>query len=66
VIIRDPRGALMHVRTASGECLGCIEVGLFEIVKSIVLEEAVASAREGIPAEAASRAIVPPASRSQP
>jgi hypothetical protein len=53
LIVRDPRGSLMHVRSASGECLGCVEVGLFEVVRAIVLEEAAAPAREGIPAEAA-------------
>jgi hypothetical protein len=30
---------LVHVRKADGECVGCIEVGLFEIVKALVLDE---------------------------
>ena len=39
VIVRDARGALVHVRTAEGECVGCIEVGLYEIVRSLILAE---------------------------
>jgi hypothetical protein len=39
LISRDARGSLVHVRKADGECVGCIEVGLFEIVKALVLEE---------------------------
>jgi hypothetical protein len=38
-LVRDARGALVHVRTATGECIGCIEVGLFEIVRQVVEEE---------------------------
>ena len=38
-LVRDARGSLVHVRKADGECVGCIEVGLFEIVKALVLEE---------------------------
>lgn len=40
-IERDTRGSLVHVRKRdSGECVGCIEVGLYEIVRSIVEQEA--------------------------
>jgi hypothetical protein len=40
VIVRDARGALVHVRTReTGECIGCIEVGLFEIVRRVVVAE---------------------------
>ena len=39
-IARDPRGSLVHVRSRqSGECLGCIEVGLYEIVRMLILSE---------------------------
>jgi hypothetical protein len=38
-LVRDARGSLVHVRKADGECVGCIEVGLFEIVRALVLEE---------------------------
>jgi hypothetical protein len=37
--MRDARGALVHVRTQSGECIGCIEVGLFEIVRQVIEDE---------------------------
>jgi len=37
--VRDPRGSLVHVRKRDGECVGCVEVGLFEIVKALVLDE---------------------------
>jgi len=47
VIVRDPRGSLVHVRrrddgdgtSAVAECVGCIEVGLYEIVRSLILAE---------------------------
>ena len=47
VISRDARGSLVHVRrrdrgdgtSAVAECIGCIEAGLFEIVRALVLEE---------------------------
>ena len=39
VIVRDARGSLVHVRKADGECVGCIEVGLFEIVRSLILAD---------------------------
>ena len=54
VIVRDARGSLVHVRNArTGECLGCIEVGLFEIVREVLREEFAATAGEGTPAAAA-------------
>jgi hypothetical protein len=46
VIVRDARGSLVHVRRRSdGECVGCIEAGLFEIVRALALEEPAAAAR---------------------
>ena len=40
VIARDARGSLVHVRRRDdGECIGCIEAGLFEIVRSIIVAE---------------------------
>jgi hypothetical protein len=38
-IVRDARGALVHVRTESGECIGCIEVGLFEVIRMVIEHE---------------------------
>jgi hypothetical protein len=51
VITRDARGALVHVRTAQGECIGCIEVGLYEIVRMLIANEeaAVSIQEEGVP-----------------
>ena len=37
VIARDGRGSLVHVRKGGGECVGCIEVGLYEIVRGLIL-----------------------------
>ena len=40
MIVRDARGSLVHVRDAkTGECVGCVEVGLFEIVRDLILRE---------------------------
>jgi hypothetical protein len=40
VIARDARGSLVHVRErATGECVGCLESALYEIVRMLVLEE---------------------------
>ncbi len=48
VIVRDARDALVHVRDArTGECVGCIEVGLFEIVRALIVDEAQTPARGG-------------------
>ena len=45
VIVRDPRGSLVHVRRRDdGECVGCIEVGLYEIVRALVVAEEAATA----------------------
>ena len=39
-LVRDARGSQIHVRDRrTGECLGCIEVGLYEIVRTLVLTE---------------------------
>jgi hypothetical protein len=44
VIVRDARGSLVHVRRRDdGECIGCIEAGLFEVVRALVLEEGTAA-----------------------
>lgn len=40
VITKDARSAQMHVRRRDdGACVGCIEVGLYEIVRSVILTE---------------------------
>lgn len=58
-IVRDARGSLVHVRRRDGgECIGCIEVGLYEVVRLIVLHERAALAVEGTPANAATREAV--------
>ncbi len=60
VIAKDARGAQMHVRRrVDGACVGCIEVGLFAIVRAVIEEEKEASTGEGTPAEAAREAMVP-------
>ena len=59
VIGRDARGALVHVRRRdTGECLGCIEAGLFAVVRAVIEEEMAASVREGTRTEAAEKAMV--------
>ena len=48
LIERDARGSLVHVRRANdGECIGCIEVGLYEVVRAIVIAEQARTAGEG-------------------
>ena len=38
VIVRDARGSLVHIRRRDdGECVGCIEAGLFEIIRDLVV-----------------------------
>jgi hypothetical protein len=40
LLVRDVRGSLVHVRhQKTGECFGCVEVGLFELLKSLILSE---------------------------
>jgi hypothetical protein len=47
VLVRDARGSLVHVRNRrTNECLGCIEVGLYEILRSLILAEAGGATRE--------------------
>jgi hypothetical protein len=59
VITKDPRGAQVHVRRRdTGECIGCIEAGLFAIVRAVVEEEMAASVLEGTRTEAAEEAMV--------
>ena len=37
-LVHDARGSLVHVRrTSTGECLGCIETGLFELLSALIL-----------------------------
>jgi hypothetical protein len=61
VIRKDSRGAQVHVvRRDTGECIGCVESGLFEIVRAVIEEELTTSAKEGIPAETVRKAIVTP------
>jgi hypothetical protein len=58
-IVRDARGALVHVRTDSGECIGCVEVGLFEVIREVIeQEQRRRSSGEGSPATAASAPIL--------
>jgi hypothetical protein len=58
--VKDARGALVHVRTDGGACVGCIEVGLFEIVRMVIEEEARAAAcgSEGSPGATAATLIL--------
>jgi hypothetical protein len=45
VLERDRRGSLVHVRVrGTGECLGCVEVGLFDLLRQLILAEATAEA----------------------
>ena len=40
MIVRDARGSLVHVRRRDdGECVGCIENGLFEIIRGLIVAE---------------------------
>jgi hypothetical protein len=56
VVVRDARGALVHIRRKDdGECVGCIEAGLYEIVRLLVLEAAASAAGEGSTTAAAGR-----------
>ena len=46
-LVRDPRGSQVHVRDRrSGECLRCVEAGLFEVLRLLVLDEAGGGRRE--------------------
>ena len=54
-IVRDGRGSLVHVRTNDGECIGCIEAGLYEAVRMVLREEFAASV-----GEAAAQIVSPP------
>jgi hypothetical protein len=48
VIVRDARGSLVHVRHGqNGECVGCIEVGRYEVVRALVIAEQARAAGEG-------------------
>jgi len=59
VITKDARGAQVHVRRRdTGECVGCIEAGLFAIVRALIEEEVAASVGEGTTTEAARKAIL--------
>ena len=61
-IVRDARGALVHVRTETGECIGCIEVGLYEIVRTVIEEEA-GRGGEGLPTAGHPKEILDRSSR---
>jgi hypothetical protein len=40
VIVRDARGSVVHVRRRDdGECVGCIEAGLFEVLRALIADE---------------------------
>jgi hypothetical protein len=48
VIVRDARGSLVHVRRRDdGERVGCIEVGLYEVLRRIILAETRETTAEG-------------------
>jgi hypothetical protein len=48
VIARDARGSLVHVRRRDdGECVGCIEVGLYQIVRGLILAAEVEAEKRG-------------------
>lgn len=48
-LLRDPRGSLVHIRKRSdGACIGCVEVGLFELIKALVLDEERRRERDGV------------------
>ena len=66
VIVRDARGSLVHVRTRDGECVGCIEAGLYEIVRALVLEEAGAAPPRRRAAPLKRRTDDPPAEEEDP
>lgn len=36
---RDPLGSLIHVKDARGACHGCIEAGLFDVVRELLRAE---------------------------
>jgi len=39
-LVRDPRGSVVHVRRRlDGECIGCVEAGLFEVIRALILAE---------------------------
>jgi hypothetical protein len=45
--VRDARGSLVHVRRKEdGECVGCIEAGLYELVRALILAESGDDRRE--------------------
>jgi hypothetical protein len=48
-LVRDARGSQMHIRDRrSGECLGCVEVGLFELVRMLIIDEERRRERDGV------------------
>ncbi len=62
---RDARGAVVHVRNRlSGECLGCIEVGLFEVIRALILEERKTSLTTDLAIPAYQSDVCPHAGRS--
>ncbi|MEX2225365.1 MAG: hypothetical protein WEB52_02820 [Dehalococcoidia bacterium] len=59
VIRKDARGAQIHVRRRdTGACVGCMEAGLYEVVRAVIEEEVAAPTEEGIQVEAARKAMV--------
>jgi len=50
-LVRDPRGSVVHVRKQDGECIGCVETGLFEVLRAlIVADEESRRLRDGVEA----------------
>ena len=40
ILVRDTRGSLVHIRDRkTGQCHGCVEAGLFELLKILILSE---------------------------
>jgi len=39
-LVRDPRGSVVHVRKSHGECIGCVETGLYEVLRALILADA--------------------------
>jgi hypothetical protein len=49
VIVRDARGSVVHVRRRDdGECIGCIEAGLFEVLRAVIFDEERRRERDGV------------------
>ncbi len=53
MLARDSRGSLVHVRNSrTGECVGCVEAGLFELIRAALNADAGAGVRKETPTPA--------------